>query len=56
MKLYRIDKLAKQGGAVIKKKHILAPSDQHAVKVAGESGDCPVCDGLRDGHLVGQVL
>ena len=56
MKLYRIDKLAKNGGAVIKKKHILAPSDQHAVKEARQSDDCPICDVLRDGQLVGQVL
>ena len=56
MKLYRIDKLAKQGGAVIKKKHILAPTDRIAVKQAEESEDCPICDVLRDGFLVGQVL
>ena len=56
MKLYQIDKLAKQGGAVIKKKHILANSDRHAIKRAEDSDDCPVCDILRDGQLVGQVL
>lgn len=56
MKLYRIDKLAKHGGAVIKKKHILATSDRNAVKRAEDSPDCPICDVLRDGELVGQVL
>ena len=56
MKIYRIDKLAKHGGSVVKKKHILAPSDRHAVKHAEESDDCPICDVLRDGKLVGQVL
>jgi hypothetical protein len=57
MKLYRIDKLAKHGGAIIKKKHILANSDRHAVKQAEDSVDCPICDVLRDdGRLVGQVL
>ena len=56
MKLYRIDKLTKHGGAVVKKKHILAPSDQQAVKRAEDSDDCPICDVLRDGQLVGQVL
>jgi hypothetical protein len=56
MKLYRIDKLAKHGGAVIKKKHILANSDRHAVRQAEDSDDCPICDVLRDGDLVGQVL
>jgi hypothetical protein len=56
MKLYRVDKLAKRGGVVIKKKHILAASDGHAVKQAEDSPDCPVCDVLRDGEKVGQVL
>ena len=56
MKLYRVDKLAKPGGMVVKKKHILANSDQHAVKQAEDSPDCPVCDVLRDGERVGQIL
>lgn len=56
MKLYRVDKLAKPGGAVIKKKHILAPTDRHAVQEAAQSEDCPICDVLRDGERVGQVL
>jgi hypothetical protein len=56
MKLYRVNKLAKAGGVVIKKKHILAPSDSAAVRQAGDSDDCPVCDVLRDGEKVGQVL
>jgi hypothetical protein len=56
MKLYRVDKLAKLGGMVIKKKHILASSDQHAVQQAENSDDCPICDVLRDGEKVGQVL
>ena len=56
MKLSRIDKLAKRGGAVVKKKHILAPSDAAAVKEAEDSDDCPICDVRRDGDVVGQVL
>jgi hypothetical protein len=56
MKLYRVDKLAKRGGAVIKKKHILASSDREAVEQAEDSPDCPICDVLRDGERVGQVL
>lgn len=56
MKLYRVDKLAKRGGAVIKKKHILAHSDRQAVQQAEASEDCPICDVLRDGERVGQVL
>lgn len=56
MKLYRVNKLAKPGGVVIKKNHILANSDAQAVKQAEESPDCPVCDVIRDGQTVGQVI
>lgn len=56
MKLYRVDKLAKRGGVVIKRKHILAQSDAQAVERAEDSPDCPICDVLRDGEIVGQVL
>lgn len=56
MKLYRVNKLAKPGGVVIKKKHILAASDNEAVRRAEESPDCPICDVLRDGDKVGQIL
>jgi hypothetical protein len=56
MKLYRVDKLAKRGGVVIKKKHILANSDIHAVQQAEDSPDCPICEVLRDGEKVGQIL
>lgn len=56
MKLYRIDKLAKPAGMVIKKKHILAKSDKHAVEQAAESSDCPICDVVRDGEKVGSIL
>jgi hypothetical protein len=56
MKLYRVNKLAKPGGVVVKKKHILANSDRHAVQQAEDSHDCPVCDVFRDGEKVGQVL
>ena len=41
MKLYRIDKLAKIGGAIIKRKHILAGSDRQAVQQAADTYDCP---------------
>jgi len=56
VKLYRVNKLAKPGGAVIKKNHILAPSDKDAVQQANDSPDCPICDVLRDGEKVGSIL
>lgn len=57
MKLYRVDKLAKPNGMVVKKKHILANSDGHAVAQAAHSDDCPICDVVaEDGRTVGKVL
>ena len=56
MKLYRVNKLAKPNGMVIKKKDILASSDQQAVHQAQADDDCPICDVLRDGKTVGQIL
>jgi hypothetical protein len=56
MKLYRIDKVSKPGGVVLKKKHVLAASDKEAVQQAAESEDCPVCEVLKDGKQVGSIL
>ena len=56
MKLYRVNKLAKLGGMIVKKKHILANSDAQAVRQAEESPDCPICDVVRDGEVVGQIV
>ena len=46
MKLYRINKVNKPGGTVLKKKDVLAVSDGDAVQKAEDSEDCPVCDVL----------
>ena len=56
MKLYRINKLSKLGGIVLKKKDVLAASDEEAVQRAADSPDCPVCDVLKDGHQVGSIV
>lgn len=57
MKMYRVDKLAKPNGIVLKKKHILAISDSQAIAQAAHSPDCPVCDVVaEDGRTVGKVL
>jgi hypothetical protein len=55
MKLYRINKLTKPGGAVVKKIHLLAQSDKQAVQEALDRDECPVCDVLRDGTKVGSI-
>ena len=57
MKLYRIDKVSKPGGVVVKKKHVLAASDQEAVRRAADSVDCPICDVVRDdGKTIGSII
>ena len=56
MKLYRVNKLAKPGGVVVKTKHVLAQSDRQAVNDARESDDCPVCDVLADGRTIGSII
>lgn len=56
MKHYRVNKLTKPGGAVIKKKDILAANDGEAVKQAEDSPDCPICDVLKDGEMIAQIL
>ena len=56
MKLYRINKLTKLGGLILKKKHVLAGSDREAVQKAADSTDCPVCEVLKDGEPVGSIV
>lgn len=56
MKLYRIDKLTKLGGLVLRKKHVLAASDGEAVQKAADSEDCPICEVLKDGQPVGTIV
>lgn len=56
MKLYRINKVAKPGGAVVKKKDVLATSDKEALRRAAESSDCPVCEVLANGQPIGAIV
>jgi hypothetical protein len=55
VKHYRINKVTEPGGAVLRKKDVLAASDQDALKRAEDSPDCPVCDVLRDGQRIGSI-
>ncbi len=56
MKLYRINKVTEPGGRPLKKKDVLAKSDGEALQRAEQSADCPVCDVLRDGQLIGSIV
>ena len=55
MKHYRVNKLAKAGGVVIKKKDIVAAGDKEAMARAEADPDCPVCDVLHAGQKVGSI-
>jgi len=56
VKHYRINKVTKPGGVVLKKKDVLAASDEAAMQRAEESPDCPTCDVLRDGQRIGSIV
>lgn len=56
MKLYRINKVIKPGGVILKQKDVLATSDREAVQRAADSQDCPVCEILKDGKQVGSIV
>ncbi|MCA1654573.1 MAG: hypothetical protein LC656_10500 [Sphingomonadales bacterium] len=51
-----MNKLFKPGGAVIRKKDVLAANDKQAIENARESDDCPVCDVLSDGVKIGSIV
>ena len=55
MKHYRINKVAKPDGVVVKKKDILAPSDKHALAAAASDADCPICDVYHAGEKIGSI-
>lgn len=56
MKHYRVNKVAKPNGAVIKSRDILATDDKDAVATARNDVDCPVCEVWQAGHKVGSIL
>lgn len=55
MKHYRVNKLAKPGGVVVKSKDILAADDKEAVRTAKQDDDCPVCDVHHAGKKVASI-
>jgi hypothetical protein len=55
MKHYRVNKLARPHGAVVKRKDILASDDKQAVARAEADEDCPICDVWHAGQKVGSI-
>jgi hypothetical protein len=56
VKHYRVNKLAKPDGVVVKTKDVLANNDREALQAAREDSDCPVCDVLHAGKKVGSIV
>ena len=56
MKHYRVNKVARPDGLVLKKKDILAASDRQAMKAAAADQDCPICEVYQAGQKVGSVI
>lgn len=56
MKHYRVNKVAKPNGAVVKSKDILASDHKAAVTSARDDQDCPICEVWHGGQKVGSVL
>jgi hypothetical protein len=55
MKHYRVNKVDKPGGEVLKKKDILAADDREALNRAGADDDCPTCDVFQSGSRIGSI-
>lgn len=56
MKHYRVNKLARPNGPVVKRKDILAKNDREAVQVVKDDADCPICDVLHEGKKIGSIV
>ena len=56
MKHYRVNKVTKPGGTIIKRRDILASSDKQAIETAADHEDCPICDVWSEGKKVGSIV
>lgn len=55
MRHYRVNKLAKRGGVVVKTKDVLAPNDRQAIEDVRNDPDCPICDVFHAGQKIGSI-
>lgn len=56
MKHYRVNKLTRRGGAVVKVRDIIARDDRDAMETASNDPDCPVCDVTHAGEKIGSII
>lgn len=55
MRHYRVNKLAKPDGVVVKQKDLLAADAKEALDRARTDPDCPVCEVWQAGRKVGEI-
>ena len=55
MKHYRVNKLDRPGGKIVKRKDVLANNDRQAVADAAADDDCPVCEVWVSGQKLGTI-
>jgi hypothetical protein len=55
MEHYRVYKLDKPDGRIVKGKDVLAPSDPAAMTEAKNDEDCPVCEVWRGAKKIGSI-
>ncbi|HEY0026493.1 MAG TPA: hypothetical protein VGC35_01355 [Allosphingosinicella sp.] len=55
MRHYRLNKVTKPGGKVVKRRDTLASDDQRALEVARDDPDCPICEVWREGQKIGVI-
>jgi hypothetical protein len=55
MKHYRVYKLAKPEGGIVKGKDVEAPDDHEAMQEAVADEDCPICEVWQGTKKVGSI-
>lgn len=55
MRHYRVNKLAKPDGVIVKTKDVLAADDRQAVDRARNDEDCPVCEVWHADRKIGAI-
>jgi len=56
MKHYRVNKVTKPNGTILKRKDVLANDDKQALRTAAEDEDCPTCEVFHAGEKIGSIL
>ena len=55
VKHYRVNKLDRPNGEIVKRKDVLANDDKQALDTAAADADCPICDVWHAGEKIGSI-